>query len=116
MTATSGDPAKGKPLFKSNCGACHTLANAKTTGTLGPNLDDAFFYDRKQGFDISTIRDVVRGQIAYATTSTGAGIGGKKPPGIEYPGMPDNIVTGQQAKDVAAYVAECAGVSNCPVP
>ena len=115
MTSNSGDPARGKPLFKSNCGSCHTLAAAGTTGTIGPNLDDAFLYDKKQGFHISTIQDVVRGQIAYANSSTGAGPGGKKPPGVEYPGMPDNIVTGQDAKDVAAYVAKCAAVPDCKV-
>jgi mono/diheme cytochrome c family protein len=113
MGAHSGDAARGKPLFKQNCGSCHTLAAAQTTGTIGPNLDDAFRYDKLQGFHESTIRDVVRGQIAYANTNTGAGPGGKKPPGIEYPGMPTNILVGQQAKDVAAFVAQCSAVPNC---
>jgi mono/diheme cytochrome c family protein len=113
LSATSGDPVKGKPLFKSTCGSCHALADAGTTGTIGPNLDDAFKYDKKQGFDESTIRDVVRGQIAYATTDTGAGLGGKKPPGVAFPGMPDNLLRGQDAKDVAAYVAKCSGVPKC---
>jgi mono/diheme cytochrome c family protein len=36
-----GDVAKGKELFASSgCGSCHTLADAGTTGTTGPNLDD----------------------------------------------------------------------------
>jgi cbb3-type cytochrome c oxidase subunit III len=30
-----------KLLFESNCGSCHTLADAGTTGTIGPNLDQA---------------------------------------------------------------------------
>ena len=55
----------GQELFKANCGSCHTLADAGTTGTVGPNLDEAFAYARKdqedQGFQESTIRDVVRG-------------------------------------------------------
>src|SRR5581483_4147254 len=34
-----GDPAKGKSIFLTNCGSCHTLAAAKTSGTVGPNLD-----------------------------------------------------------------------------
>jgi mono/diheme cytochrome c family protein len=29
----------GKALFKSNCGSCHTLSAAGTTGTVGPKLD-----------------------------------------------------------------------------
>jgi mono/diheme cytochrome c family protein len=37
-TADLGDP---KALFTANCGSCHTLADAGTTGTTGPNLDDA---------------------------------------------------------------------------
>ena len=28
-------------FFATNCGGCHTLAQAGTTGTTGPNLDDA---------------------------------------------------------------------------
>ncbi|MGI9556444.1 MAG: c-type cytochrome [Solirubrobacterales bacterium] len=32
---------EGKALFKENCGSCHTLAAAGTTGTIGPSLDGA---------------------------------------------------------------------------
>jgi mono/diheme cytochrome c family protein len=31
----------GKSIFTANCGACHTLADAGTSGTVGPNLDAA---------------------------------------------------------------------------
>ena len=31
---------QGKDLFVTNCGACHTLAEAGTDGVIGPNLDD----------------------------------------------------------------------------
>jgi mono/diheme cytochrome c family protein len=31
--------AAGLSIFKTNCGACHTLAYAGTKGTVGPNLD-----------------------------------------------------------------------------
>jgi len=38
----NGDPAAGKQVFMANgCGACHTLADAGTSGTVGPNLDEA---------------------------------------------------------------------------
>jgi cbb3-type cytochrome c oxidase subunit III len=30
-----------KLLFESNCGTCHVLADAGTSGTIGPNLDQA---------------------------------------------------------------------------
>jgi cbb3-type cytochrome c oxidase subunit III len=29
----------GKDIFTANCGSCHTLADAGTNGTVGPNLD-----------------------------------------------------------------------------
>jgi cbb3-type cytochrome c oxidase subunit III len=34
-------PTDGKSIFAASCGSCHTLANAGTTGTVGPNLDDS---------------------------------------------------------------------------
>ena len=37
-----GDAAAGKEVFASNgCGSCHTLSDAGTTGTVGPNLDES---------------------------------------------------------------------------
>ena len=34
-----GDPTAGKTIFKTGpCAGCHTLADAGTTGTVGPNL------------------------------------------------------------------------------
>lgn len=37
-----GDPVAGKEVFlgASGCGTCHTLADAGTSGAVGPNLDD----------------------------------------------------------------------------
>lgn len=32
-------PTDGKSIFTANCGSCHTLADAGTTGTVGPSLD-----------------------------------------------------------------------------
>jgi mono/diheme cytochrome c family protein len=98
---TSGDASHGKQLFsdaKVQCASCHTLADAKSQGTIGPNLDDAFSSDKGQGFSEQTIRDVVRGQIAYP----------------EQP-MPANLARGKDADDLAAYIAKCAGNANCGV-
>jgi mono/diheme cytochrome c family protein len=37
-----GDPTAGKAIFlKAGCTGCHTLAAAHSTGTVGPNLDQA---------------------------------------------------------------------------
>ena len=38
-----GDAAAGEEIFVANCGSCHTLAAAGTTGTVGPNLNDSSF-------------------------------------------------------------------------
>ena len=96
----AGSAFAGKPLFTQHCGSCHTLADAGTKGTIGPNLDEAFGDVRKQGYDESTIREVVRGQIAYPTADPPTGD----------PGMPANLVKGDDAWDVAAYVASVAGL------
>jgi mono/diheme cytochrome c family protein len=32
--------AAGKKVFSANCGSCHTLADAGSSGNVGPNLDD----------------------------------------------------------------------------
>jgi mono/diheme cytochrome c family protein len=39
----NGDPVAGKLVFTGagGCGGCHTLADAKTSGKVGPNLDQA---------------------------------------------------------------------------
>ena len=40
--ATEGDAENGKKIFASaGCGGCHTFSAAGSTGTVGPNLDDA---------------------------------------------------------------------------
>ena len=38
---TAEKPTDGKSIFTANCSSCHTLADAGTTGNVGPNLDEA---------------------------------------------------------------------------
>jgi len=38
-TTVAGAAQSGKQVFVSNCGGCHTLGAAGTTGSVGPNLD-----------------------------------------------------------------------------
>jgi mono/diheme cytochrome c family protein len=38
---TAEKPTDGKSIFTSTCGSCHTLADAGTTGAVGPNLDQS---------------------------------------------------------------------------
>ena len=39
-TRTQEASAAGKSVFTANCASCHTLADAGSTGNVGPNLDD----------------------------------------------------------------------------
>lgn len=89
------DLVRGKTLFigKGTCGSCHTLARAGTQGTTGPNLDDAFADARASGMTDNTIKGVVRDQISHVRRGSV---------------MPDNLVRGEDAIDVAAYVASVA--------
>jgi len=90
IASKHADQANGQKLFTAKCAGCHTLAAAGAQGTVGPNLDDAFAGDKAQHFKESTLENVVLDQIAN-------------------PPMPTNLVKGQDAQDVAAYVAAVAG-------
>ena len=91
----SGSATNGKQLFQEKCAGCHGLADAGSRATTGPNLDDAFAGVRQQGMKEDTIRNIVADQIKYAV-----------------PPMPQNLVTGDDVADVAAYVAEYAGAKG----
>jgi mono/diheme cytochrome c family protein len=98
--AGTGEVARGKELYVEKCGACHVLADAGTQGVVGPNLDDAFRQSRADGLGETTIQTVVRGQIAYPVVNPPTGL----------PGMPKDLVTGDDAHAVAAYVASVAAL------
>ena len=57
--------AGGEALFKEKCAGCHELKAAGARGTIGPSLDAAFSASRSEGFDESTIREVVLGQMRF---------------------------------------------------
>jgi len=102
----TGDRQNGKELFVRGCGSCHELADAGTKGQIGPNLDFAFVQSRLDGLGESTIQQVVRGQITYPVVETPTG----------EPGMPADIFEGEEAEDVATYVAEVAGLDDSGRP
>ena len=81
----------GKQLFVSKCGACHVLSRAQTKGTTGPNLDQAFQQAIKDGMPRSDFAGAIHGQILHPNRN-----------GV----MPAKLVTGDQAYDIAAYVAQ----------
>lgn len=74
----------GKALFTQNCASCHTLADAGTSGTVGPNLDEL---------------QPEEAQVLAAIENGGLGSGT----------MPPGLVAGTDAQAVAAYVAGAAG-------
>jgi cytochrome c6 len=78
-----GDATKGKSIFLTNCGSCHTLAAAKTTGTVGPNLD--------------TLKPNYQAATAQVTNG-----------GAVMPPFKGQLST-QQIADVAAYVVASTG-------
>jgi mono/diheme cytochrome c family protein len=88
-----GNAVRGKQLFVGKCAACHTLRRAGTQGTVGPNLDAAFARDRVDGFHSDTIRGLVREWIAHPN---------------RLGQMPAKLYGGEDAKDVATYVAMVA--------
>jgi mono/diheme cytochrome c family protein len=101
------DLDKGQQLFTQKCGSCHTLTGAGTNGTVGPNLDYAFKSARASGMDSDTIEGVVKYQIELARPAT---------PEQTDVYMPKNLVTGEDAENVAAYVASVAGVPGIKPP
>ena len=80
-TPAQGDPVAGKEVFlgASGCAGCHTLADAGSTGTIGPNLDD-----------LQPSHDAVVAQV----TNGGGGM----------PAFGDSL-SEEQIQDVAAYVS-----------
>ncbi len=104
---TSPDIARGRILFTSKCGICHTLAQAGTTATIGPNLDDAFAAAREVGgFDAATVEGIVKNQIDNPRPSNGN-------PAAS---MPAHTAEGIDADDIAAYVGKYAGVPGAAPP
>jgi mono/diheme cytochrome c family protein len=84
------DLSNGKALFVQKCGSCHSLSRAGTQGQTGPNLDAAFRAALRAGQSRETVKGVVRDQIADVRKNSV---------------MPPNLVKGDNARDVAAYVA-----------
>lgn len=79
--AGGGDTAAGKEVFLGvgGCGSCHTFADAGTSGSIGPNLDDS-----APSLDLALDR-ITNGQGAMPSFS--------------------GQLTEQQIADVAAYVS-----------
>jgi mono/diheme cytochrome c family protein len=84
---------EGKELFITNCGSCHTLYKAGTDGVVGPDLDEILAPPSPTPPEASTIEPRVLAAIEE-------GVQGK---------MPADILSGEQAKQVAEFVSQVAG-------
>ncbi len=87
------DLSNGKAMFVEQCGSCHELARAGTAGTQGPSLDTAFQTALADGFDRDTVEGIVHKQILHPRKGSI---------------MPPELVTGDDARDVSAYVGYAA--------
>ncbi len=77
-----------RKLFAVNCGSCHALERAGTDGVVGPNLDEllgAGTAEANEGRVLTAIENGVQGR------------------------MPAGILQGEQAQEVANFVARVAG-------
>lgn len=100
VTDRGDNVVNGKQLFVAECGSCHILNRAGTKGTTGPNLDQAFARAREDGFGDSTFEGIVHRQIGQPARRPQV-----DPETGKTASMPANLVTGDDARDVAAYVA-----------
>jgi len=108
-------------MFASQCGTCHTLADAGTNGTIGPNLDDAFAQARTDGLTSSTFTQVVHDQILFPIESPSTGTPGMPGPNTTLPKCSKVkgggfCVDSQEdaAADIATYVGAVAGTGAAP--
>ena len=90
------DLVAGKRAFAEKCGSCHTMARAGTKGVTGPNLDEAFRQAMADGLGRSGIRAMVAEQVDEPA----------RLPEDSRAYMPPDLVKGETADDVAAYVAQ----------
>jgi cbb3-type cytochrome c oxidase subunit III len=105
VSSASADLQNGRQVFQDTCAGCHTMAAAGSTATIGPNLDASFAEARSEGFKESTILDIVHDQIKFPGQYPLA----QNNPNFLKANMPANLVTGQDAIDVSAYVAANVG-------
>jgi mono/diheme cytochrome c family protein len=91
---------EGQDLFQTNCGNCHTLYAAGTDGNFAPDLDELLSPSGPPE-DEAAIKGVekrVLNAIEHGVDSSTTA--GRMPPGI---------LSGEQAEEVAEFVATTAG-------
>lgn len=100
---TPANIRRGGELFTQRCATCHTLAVAGTEGSaISPKSQEY-----KNGPNFNVRKETVA-RVLYALRNGGFSSGP----------MPQDIVVGQDAQDVAEFVAKYSGtqVPNIPSP
>lgn len=89
---------RGRILFAKNCNTCHTLKAAHGAGKVGPNLDVLI-----AGINGSSPHDTVKNRVTFIEDAikNGRARGSGQ--------MPAELLDGQDAQDVANFVATVAG-------
>jgi mono/diheme cytochrome c family protein len=82
---------RGKTLFRGTCASCHTLAAVNARGVTGPDLD-------RIGLNSGSIKSATK-RVENAIRIGGTGQNR----------MPSGLLQGQNAVDVATFVATVAG-------
>ncbi len=90
----------GRELFGEHCAVCHTLSSANSVGKTGPNLDQ-----------LKPAYQTIMHTLAYGCLQQPASASQVSQACLGYGVMPADIVQGQDAVDVARYVAAVAGRS-----
>jgi mono/diheme cytochrome c family protein len=81
----TADEGTGRELFARTCATCHTLAAVNAVARIGPDLD---------------VLRPPKSLVLYAIKNGFSGPGGQ---------MPSGLYTGQDASDIASFVAAVAG-------
>jgi plastocyanin len=96
LNGGEADLVAGKTAFAEKCSSCHVLERAGAQGIQGPNLDEAFRQAIADGMGRDGIQGAVLEQIDNPAMLP------KDSPAY----MPPDLAKGQEAENIAAYVAE----------
>lgn len=97
------DLKQGQSLFQTNCGTCHTLYAAGTDGNFAPNLDELLAPGGPpEGEGAKEAIEQTKKRVLNAIEN---GVDSTTTPGR----MPAGVLNGEQAEEVAEFVATTAG-------
>src|SRR5215212_6717587 len=88
----------GRTLFAKNCNTCHTLKASRGAGKVGPNLDALI-----SGINGSSPSDTIKNRVTFIKDAIAKG----RARGSGQ--MPAELLDGQDAQNVADFVAKAAG-------